>query len=308
MGVVPPPLGLTLRVAPMLTFFVHVPKTGGLTLQRWLEQVYDPDSLLVWNPSARWNLRRQLPELATLLGQRPGVEAVAGHFPYGAHAVLGDRPYRYVTFLRDPVDRWISERVHHLTKNADAVLLGRPFSEIYADTDLFALLRSALENDDDLNLQSRFLGHGLTRGPIGPLPGRAASETGALSRFWFVGRQESLAADCGRLARLLGREAPPLAESLNVAGHGDVRAALTADEIRWIEGRNASDIALCDRVAISGDPLPRPPVLDRHAVVTAILQAALRRMGECFVALYADRLDAQRLLEYYSALAASRAA
>lgn len=291
----------------MLTFFLHIPKTAGQTLQGWLEEVYGTEHLLVWNPRPLWRLAQTHRELATLLEERPGVQAVAGHFPYGVHTVLGDRPYRYVTFLRDPVDRWISERVHHLTKNADFFLLRRPFAETYGDTDLFQLLRATITDREDVDLQSRFVRHGQRAGPSGPGPGAELSDVEALARFWFVGRQESLAADCLRLSRLLDRGSVPLLESRNVAGHGDVRAALTDDEIAWIAGRNTADIALCSRVP-AGSPRPASPAPRREALVAAILQAALRRASECLVHLHADRLEAQKLIEHFSAQAAGNAA
>lgn len=282
---------------------MHVPKTGGLTFQRWLEDAYGPGEVLVWNPQPLWQLDRIRRQLAALLDERPGVQAVAGHFPYGVHTILGDRPYRYVTFLRDPVDRWISERVHHLTKNADFFLLRRSFAELYGDTDLFRLLCSTISGREDIDLQSRFIRHGQTPGPAGPRPGSELSEAEALGRFWFVGRQESLAADCLRLAQLLDRGPVPLIESRNVAGHGDVRGALTEDEVAWIAGRNAADIALCSRVpapAVSRRSLPAP---SREALVAAFLQAALRRTSECFLHLHADRLEAQKLIDHFASQA-----
>lgn len=292
----------------MLTFFLHVPKTAGQTLQRWLEEVYGADGLLLWNPQPLWRLGAIRRQLAALLEERPGVQAVAGHFPYGVHTVLGDRPYRYVTFLRDPVDRWISERVHHLTKNADYFLLRRPFADLYGDTDLFRLLCATISGREDVDLQSRFIRHGQTPGPAGPRPGAELSDAEALGRFWFVGRQESLAADCQRLAQLLDRGPMPLIESRNVAGHGDIRGALTEDEVAWIAGRNAADIALCSRVPAPAVARRSPPAPSREALVAAFLHAALRRTGECLLHLHADRLEAQKLIDHFAAQAAAQQA
>lgn len=292
----------------MLTFYMHVPKTGGHTLRGWLERVYGPDGLLLWNPRGLWKLPAATQELSVLLEERPGVQAVAGHFPYGVHAALGDRPHRYVTFLRDPVDRWISERVHHLTKNADFLFLRTPFAEIYGDTDLFQLLRATIRGQEDVDLQSRFVRHGQAPGPAGPRPGAELSDAEALARFWFVGRQESLSEDCLRLSGLLDRGPVPLVESRNVAGIGDVRAALTPEEVAWIAGRNAADVSLCSRVPAPSAARPASPARSREALVAAILQQALRRTGECFLNLHADRIEAQRLIDHFAAQAAGNAA
>lgn len=294
----------------MLTLFMHIPKTGGQTLHDWLRHIYGPSGLLVWNPPNLWGLGRIRAELATLLASRPEVRAVAGHFPYGVHEALGGRAYRYVTFFRDPVDRWISERVHHITKNADFFLLRRGFAEIYGDSDLFHLLRSTIIRDDDIDVQSRFTRHGEPIPPDGKPSGWQLSTAEVVERFWFVGRQESLAHDCRRLARLLGADDVPVARSRNVAGLGNVRGALTPDEIAWIESRNRADIALCQQVPATsgGHPAAPPAASNRAALVEAILHAALRRIGECFVALHADRLAAQKILDHYAARETARAA
>ena len=294
----------------MLTLFMHIPKTGGQTLHDWLGHIYGSSGLLVWNPSNRWGLGRIRGELAALLAARPEVRAVAGHFPYGVHEALGGRDYRYVTFLRDPVERWISERVHHLTNNADFFLLRRGFAEIYGDSDLFHLLRSTIIRDDDIDVQSRFTRHGEPIPPHGKPAGWKLSTAEVVERFWFVGRQESLTQDCRRLAGLLGADDAPVSTSRNVAGLGNVRSGLTADEIAWIEGRNVADITLCQQVPVTsgGHPAAPPAASDRATLVEAILHAALRRVGDCFVALHADRLAAQKILDHYAARDAARAA
>lgn len=287
----------------MITFYMHIPKTGGTTFHEWLKRLYGPDGLLVWNPQRMWGLVRLRQELAELLAERPGVRAVAGHYPYGVHEALGCRDYRYVTFLRDPVDRWISERIHHLTKNADHFVLCSGFAAIYGDPDLFRLLRATIVRDDDLDVQSRFVRHGRSLTTEGLKPGCELSAAEALDRFWFVGRQESLAEDCLRLSRLLGCGEIPLPAAQNVAGLGNIRGALSADEIRWIEARNAADIDLCRRIPAftASQPAVATPAPNRSALTAAILHAALRRIGECFVALHADRLDAQKVLDAYAA-------
>jgi hypothetical protein len=73
----------------MLTLFMHVPKTGGQTLQDWLGHIYGPSSLAVWNPVSnpmgRGGLSQIREEFAALIASRPELRAVAGHFPYGVH-------------------------------------------------------------------------------------------------------------------------------------------------------------------------------------------------------------------------------
>lgn len=166
----------------------------------------------------------------------------------------------------------------------------RSFAELYGDFDLFALLKSTIANDEHDNLQSRLVREGCD-----------LSDDEALARFWFVGRQESLSADCNRLAQLLGYEPIPLPESQNVAGIGDIRSALAPEEIQWIEGRNTSDFGLCSKVPVSACCATPAPAVDRGALAAAILQGALARMSACFLALKADREKAQLIIDHLAA-------
>jgi hypothetical protein len=84
--------------------FVHVPKTGGMTLASILARqfraaaAYQLEGPLT---AARQELRR-LP-----LERLRNLRLVGGHVPFGLHECL-PRPARYVTLLRDPVERLVS--------------------------------------------------------------------------------------------------------------------------------------------------------------------------------------------------------
>ena len=87
-----------------------------------------------------------------------------------------------------------------------------------------------------------------------------------------------------------------------MAGVGDVRSALTPDEIAWIADRNRADIALCSLVPVCGPERSNSLPADRRAIVTAILHGALARMSECFVALKKDRDEAQVIMDHLATL------
>jgi hypothetical protein len=80
--------------------FVHIPKTGctGLT-DIFKEEVYGEDKVEIFG-DVRAGITRKI---------KPQAKVVIGHQRFGMHEHLGPgRGYNYATFLRDPVDRFIS--------------------------------------------------------------------------------------------------------------------------------------------------------------------------------------------------------
>jgi hypothetical protein len=80
--------------------FVHVPKTGGMTLHSILSR------------QLRGIFAESMDEAKSALNSLDGaeldqLELVAGHVPYGVHEFLR-RPVEYVTMLREPVQRVVS--------------------------------------------------------------------------------------------------------------------------------------------------------------------------------------------------------
>ncbi len=81
--------------------FLHIPKTGGRSLQNILLRRYSKDEAIV-NAHGRMEEIAGWPE-----ARKRQIRYLQGHFIYGAHAVLPQR-CRYITMLREPVDRVVS--------------------------------------------------------------------------------------------------------------------------------------------------------------------------------------------------------
>jgi hypothetical protein len=89
-----------------IIIFLHMPRSGGTTLNRLVEWEYGPMSVLAIDPHFyRWSYntltRSRIPDI-------PHLAAIQGHMPFGLHAFL-NAPTTYITILRDPIDRVISE-------------------------------------------------------------------------------------------------------------------------------------------------------------------------------------------------------
>jgi hypothetical protein len=88
-----------------VTIFLHIPKTGGMTLYQVLEQNFPAES--IWKVPARGEDEfRSLPE-----ERRRRFRCIMGHAWFGIHDSIPN-PFFYITMLRDPVERLISQYYH----------------------------------------------------------------------------------------------------------------------------------------------------------------------------------------------------
>jgi len=93
-------------VASQTLLYLHLPKSGGTTLNRLIEWEYSPLRIYSVDPSFfRWSWYRLLRQPERRLGR---LQVVKGHMPFGIHRRL-PQPSTYITVLRDPVERIISE-------------------------------------------------------------------------------------------------------------------------------------------------------------------------------------------------------
>ncbi|MEM1415958.1 MAG: sulfotransferase family 2 domain-containing protein [Myxococcota bacterium] len=124
---------------------IHVPKTGGMTLQGTLHRVYgDARFYFVQNPQA---MSDELERFATRLAATPSLRMVSGHIAHGIAEAYGASG-RYFTALRDPVDRVLSHYRHHKRKGWNLTL--REFLETqgWGSWNVQARMLSGFELDD----------------------------------------------------------------------------------------------------------------------------------------------------------------
>ncbi len=121
--------------------FIHLPKTGGTALRTSLLRAFDPPvTALVYAASDLDGAmtRQEFNQLPAEV--RSGLRLVMGHFSYGIHRQV-ERPCRYATLLRDPVERVVSLYYHFL--NLPGVRFG---SKGYRERLRLRLRRTSLED------------------------------------------------------------------------------------------------------------------------------------------------------------------
>jgi hypothetical protein len=101
------------RLADEAVIFLHLPKCGGTTLNRIIEWEYPPSRIFSVDPSFfRWSYYRMTCWPARRLAR---MRVFKGHMPFGLHERL-PHPAVYITVLRDPIDRAVSEYYYALSR------------------------------------------------------------------------------------------------------------------------------------------------------------------------------------------------
>ncbi len=120
--------------------FLHIQKTGGITLQRILRRKMGASL-----PQRAIRLFSKTPQLTTLeaavKSKQMGDRYFAGHVCFGAHRFL-PHPYTYIALLREPVSRIVSLYTYsHANPNAyyHKQAIGKTLEEFALDTPLMEL-------------------------------------------------------------------------------------------------------------------------------------------------------------------------
>jgi FkbM family methyltransferase len=184
--------------------FVHVPNAAGAAVTSVLGDGYRAKAAVL----AAGNYMKD-PEgtMAKISGPRVGrARVVVGHIPYGLFREHLPAGTRYVTLLREPIDRVLSHYYRHIHRTGTALDGRRPVT-----TDS---IEEALEMRlfQITNLATRFLC--ADPSPSGGLPASALDEAKAnLEEFALVGIEERLEESIVLLQRTLGLDLIPYEDS-----------------------------------------------------------------------------------------------
>ena len=88
--------------------FVHAPRTGGGTLERILDRQFRRRTPFTVEGDSAATVQASLARLESMdPAARRAIACLKGHVAFGVHRFL-EQPVRYVTLVRDPVDRVVS--------------------------------------------------------------------------------------------------------------------------------------------------------------------------------------------------------
>ena len=92
--------------------FIHIPKTAGTSIRSLLQGLVTPRKSVYLYPQGKAISKEEFKALPA--ERKAQIRVVMGHVMYGIHELLPQQ-VRYVTMLRDPVDRVVS-LYHHIKR------------------------------------------------------------------------------------------------------------------------------------------------------------------------------------------------
>tara|TARA_B100000315_G_C14582399_1_gene591200 strand:- start:2208 stop:2915 length:708 start_codon:yes stop_codon:yes gene_type:complete len=212
--------------------FLHIPKTAGTTLRSIVDQNLGAENVLTYYNQ---NSRQLLDNLDAHLKFKPNYRAIIGHFKFGLHQLI-DRPSTYITFLRHPVARTISQYKEHYVNHR--------YHLEDADGNILSLAGS-VKNNPSLyaNYQTGFL----IGDEVSDLSDVANAELALKnldSCFAVVGLVEYFDQSLALMSNLLKWQVDEI-QQLNVK---DIEVEVTPDLIEEIEAINSSDLIIYEAI------------------------------------------------------------
>jgi len=207
-------------------FFLHIPKTGGLTLRSILSRYFTQQQVCAANG------------LGSLLKMRDDEIAhyryFRGHIPYNATQLMQRSPL-VITFLRDPFERTLSNYAY--LRSRDDLRL----HPVAAQNDLLGYLKNTRAAYNQTDMMTYFIGANF---PIRGIPNRDKHLDLAMRRLEhmpFVGITERYDESIQLLAHVLGIAPIQQVEKRNVSPERLRTSDLSAEEYALIDEMTQND-------------------------------------------------------------------
>lgn len=230
-------------------FFMHIPKTAGMTLRGFLGNQYPVAQIL---PATDW-----ISLLSFEGGELDRYRLFQGHFSCGIFDLLPP-DVRPIVFLREPISRTISH-LKHLRRDPDfhpahQLAAGRSLDELVRDDRVMSLCCNIQTAQLSNDIPAETILTGLRRDwdesrvpdadPYVLDPDLAKARR-ALARFHFVGFVESLQQDLLQMSIAFGLHPLAMVQRSNNDPEGQTEISeLDPETVAILRERNALDIAL----------------------------------------------------------------
>lgn len=222
-----------------LLIFLHIPKTAGTSLLSRLSDNFRPKEIAPFHTGAVPVRETEHQIRGSSTEELARYRLLATHLDYGVHRLFPQRSF-YITMLRDPVERVISN-YRHLKQYQTRLY------EIVKDMSFEDFLRSPATRDQYFNRQATQIA-GVTN--VDPADFQA-DEALTLARkhlqeFLFVGVKERFDTSIRLLNDALGWPPDHGYETLNVSDRPTSRSDVSPGVLDLIVDRNTLDIELYD--------------------------------------------------------------
>lgn len=219
---------------------LHIPKTAGTSLRKLIQKNYSAKELFfVYGEESEFTTIEDLQNLSP--EQKTGIKVFMGHLPYNPNLFPGMQP-RYITLVRDPIERVISYYHHIMNKN-----------KAWKDRNVSLLKYLSVSNDLQLNNHQTRVISGLHELPVSEKHFDAAIKN-IENHFDFVGISEKFEESMVKLSGLFSWNFKKV-NRVNVSIGKPQQDYFSDQEIQAIERLNKFDLALHDYINSQPDSI-----------------------------------------------------
>ncbi len=214
-----------------VVIFLHIPKTAGTTLYDVLKQQYKKNNILTIHGIVEENIEKLQDKYYQ---NQNTVRLIRGHMTYGLHILL-DSPCKYMTVLRNPVNRIISVYYYLLQSQS------HPQHHLVKGKTLAEFVSSGTAHN---NGQTRFIAGKYNSSDRGqPINLLERAKNNLKENFTVVGLTERFDETLMLLKRQLGWVDMPFYVKQNKSKK-PAESTITEDTVTLIQNQNLLDVEL----------------------------------------------------------------